>query len=66
MTEKEICQMCTEYSIDTKCDFKDKCKLIALVRENRKLKTELKAVKKELTELKSIRSWELYPDRMGK
>jgi hypothetical protein len=66
MTEKEICKICDNYDVDTKCDFKDKCKLIALVRENRKLKTELKAVKKELTELKSIRSWELYPDRMGK
>ena len=66
MTEKEICQMCAEYSIDIKCDFKDKCKLIALVKENKSLKAELKAVKKELAELKSIRSWELCPDRMGK
>ena len=66
MTEKEICKICDNYSVDIKCDFKNKCKLITLVRENRQLRAELKAVKKELAELKSIRSWELCPDRMGK
>lgn len=66
MTEKEICKLCDNYAVDIKCDFKDKCNLIALVRENNILKAELIAVKKELAELKSIRSWELSPDRMGK
>ena len=73
MTEKEICKICDNYGVDTKCDFKDKCKLIAFVRENKSLKAEIKAIKKELAtvkkefaELKSIRSWELCPDRMGK
>lgn len=66
MKEKEICKLCDNYDVDTKCDFKDKCNLIALVRENKNLKAELKTVKKELAELKTIRSWELSPDRMGK
>lgn len=34
--------------------------------ELEKTKAELEAVKKELAELKSLRSWELYPDMMGK
>ena len=66
MIEKEICKLCDNYAVDIKCDFKDKCKLIALVRENENLKSELRAVKKELAELKMIRSWELSPERMGR
>ena len=66
MTEKEICKLCDNYDVDIKCDFKDSCKLMSLVRENKNLKAELRVVKRELTELKSKRSWELSPDRMGK
>lgn len=66
MTEKEICKLCNNYAVDIKCDFKDKCKLIALVKENKNLKLELRTVKKDLAELKTIRSWELSPERMGR
>ena len=66
MTEKEICKLCDNYDVDIKCDLKDSCKLISLVRENKNLKEELRTVKRELADLKSIRSWELSPDRMGK
>ena len=37
MTEKEVCLMCENYSEDTKCDQKDSCKLMAILKENRKL-----------------------------
>lgn len=50
MTNKEICILCTEYAQDAKCDIKDKCKLIKLNQENRRLKKEITQLKKELFE----------------
>ena len=40
MSDTELCKMCTEYSNETKCDNKENCKLLAIVRENRELKKE--------------------------
>lgn len=59
MTEKELCKMCTEYSVDVPCEEKEKCPLLKILRENKKLKQEIK-------ELKSISNWEKFPDEMGK
>ena len=66
MTEKQVCEMCENYSTDKACEIKDKCELRTLVKENKKLKEELKSVKRELNEMKAISSWEKYPDMMGK
>ncbi len=66
MTNNELCSMCTEYSIETKCDHKDDCKLLGILRENRQLKEELRETKKELSDLQIRKSWEDYPEMMGR
>lgn len=66
MKMREICEMCDNYSKYLPCDNADKCKLKSIFEENRELKAKLKATSKELEELKRIRSWELYPERMGR
>ena len=72
MTKKQLCEMCTEYSIETTCDIKDTCKLQNILNENADLKRQLKQIKKELRQKKKkledleIRqSWERNPERMG-
>ena len=66
MTRKELCEMCTEYSTDTKCDYKETCKLQAILTENAQLKEESKRLRKENQEMKIRESWEKFPDMMGK
>lgn len=66
MTDKELCNMCTEYSTETKCDHKNDCKLLGILRENRQLKEELREIKKELSDLQIRKSWEDYPEMMGR
>ena len=44
MTEKEVCLMCENYSEDTKCDQHDSCKLMEILKENRKLKKKSKPI----------------------
>lgn len=41
MTKKELCMMCDEYSFIDKCEHEDKCKLLALLKENEELKKNL-------------------------
>ena len=66
MTDKELCNMCTEYSTETKCDHKNDCKLLGILRENRQLKEELRETKKELSDLQIRKSWDDYPEMMGR
>ena len=66
MTNKELCNMCTEYSTETKCDHKKDCKLLGILRENRQLKEKLRETKKELSNLQIRKSWEDYPEMMGR
>lgn len=66
MSRKELCMMCAEYSFDTKCEHKKDCKLQAILTENAQLKCENRELKRKLNDLKSARSWDLYPDMMGK
>lgn len=66
MTNNELCKMCTEYSTETKCDHKNDCKLLGILRENRQLKEELREIKKELSDLQIRKSWEDYPEMMGR
>lgn len=66
MTRKELCEMCTEYSADTKCDNIKNCKLQAILTENVSLKAENRELKRKLQDSESARRWEMYPDMMGK
>ena len=45
MTRKELCEMCTEYSTDNKCDNVKNCKLQAILTENASLKAENRELK---------------------
>lgn len=58
MTQKELCEMCTEYSADTKCENKDACKLLNILKEN-------KALKKENEELRHKMSYMINPNAIG-
>lgn len=66
MTRKELCEMCTEYSADTKCENKETCKLQAILTENAQLKAENKRLKKDNNEMQTRERWEKFPDMMGK
>ena len=66
MTRKELCEMCTEYSVDVKCENKETCKLQAILTENAQLKAENTKLRKENQEMRIRESWEKFPDMMGK
>lgn len=66
MTRKELCEMCTEYSSDTKCENKKTCKLQAILTENAQLKVENKRLKKDNNEMQARERWEKFPDMMGR
>lgn len=66
MTGKELCEMCTEYSVDSKCENKETCKLQVILTENARLKAENKKLKKENDEMRIRESWRKFPDMMGK
>ena len=65
MTEKEVCLMCENYSEDTKCDQQDSCKLIAVLKENRKLKKKVSQLKRQLDESELKRSYMVNPSAIG-
>ena len=45
MTSKKLCEMCTEYSADEKCEYKNTCELQKILTENKDLKAENKQLK---------------------
>ena len=65
MTEKELCNMCTEYSQDVKCENKSTCKLLNVVRENKRLIEENKKLKKEVYKLRVKASYMTDPNAIG-
>ena len=65
MTEKEVCLMCENYSEDTKCDQQDSCKLMAVLKENRKLKKKVSQLKRQLDESELKRSYMVNPNAIG-
>lgn len=65
MTEKELCNMCTEYSKDVKCENKPTCKLLNIVRDNKRLTEENKKLKKEVYKLRVERSYMKDPNAIG-
>ena len=65
MTEKEVCLMCENYSEDTKCDRQDSCKLMAVLKENRKLKKKVSRLKCQLDESELKRSYMVNLSAIG-
>lgn len=47
MKSKELCEMCAEYSAETKCEYKKECKMQSILTENERLKHENRKLKKE-------------------
>ena len=66
VTSTDLCKMCTEYSIYSKCEYRKTCKLQKILTENKGLKAENKELKAKVEELEDEKSWRDYPDMMGK
>lgn len=65
MTKKELCNMCNEYSTDTKCEMESDCKLLKIVEENKSLKDECKQLKKQISDFKIQMSYMTDPNAIG-
>lgn len=65
MTEHELCNMCTEYSADVKCENRDACKLLNIIKENQALKKENKDLKRANEELRLNMSYMINPNTIG-
>ena len=65
MTRKELCEMCTDYSTDTKCENKESCKLQAILTENAQLKMVMRIVSAEVFCLTNCRSGNLQTKKEG-
>lgn len=65
MTNKELCQMCTEYSSDTRCENEDNCKLLNILRENEKLKKENRSLRQKNSESELRMSYMYDPNCIG-
>ena len=63
MTSKKLCEMCTEYSADEKCEYKNTCELQKILTENKKLREDNKELR---AKLEVEKSWRDSPDMMGK
>lgn len=66
MTSTELCKMCTEYSICSKCEYRKSCKLQKILKGNKDLKVKNKELKAKVEELEVEKSWRDSPDMMGK
>ena len=66
MTSKKLCEMCTEYSADEKCEYKNTCELQKILTENKDLKEENKQLKAKVEKLEVEKSWWNSPDMMGR
>ena len=66
MTSKKLCEMCTEYSADEKCEYKNTCELQKILTEDKDLKAENKQLKAKVEKLEVEKSWWNSPDMMGR
>lgn len=66
VTSTDLCKMCTEYSIYSKCEYKNTCKLQKILSENKDLKAKNKELRTRIEELETERSWRNSPEMMGK
>lgn len=58
MTERKLCNMCTEYAKGIRCENKDTCALLKIIKEN-------KALKRENAELRQKMSYMIDPNAIG-
>lgn len=65
MNKKDICELCTEYDVEHKCDNEKECRLIALWKENKELKQKVSNLKTELKETKNKMSYMINPNVIG-
>lgn len=65
MKQIELCEMCTEYSKDAKCENKAGCKLLNILKENEKLKKENRSLKAEIADLRLNMSYMINPNAIG-
>ena len=66
MTRKQLCEMCTEYSTEVACENRESCELQKILAENETLRAENKKLHKENEEMRIDKSWEKFPEMMGK
>lgn len=69
MTKKNICENCTEFSVDYDCGFQEKCVLMKLFEENKKLKKSVKNLRDRVKNLEAQNiknSWVNNPEQMGR
>lgn len=66
MTSTELCKMCTEYSIHSKCEYRKSCKLQEILEKNKKLRAENKELREKVKKLETDKQWTDFPDMMGK
>ena len=65
MTQKELCSMCDNYSTDTKCENKESCKLMQMLKENDSLRRENRELKAQVSELRHHMSYMINPCAIG-
>ena len=63
--QREICEMCENYSVDTECEDESRCKIAELVKENNRLKAEVKRLKTENSNLQLKMSYMHDPNAIG-
>lgn len=66
MTSTELCKMCTEYSIHSKCEYRKSCKVQEILEKNKKLRAENKELREKVKKLETDKQWTDFPDMMGK
>lgn len=66
MKSTDVCKMCTEYSIHSRCEYRKTCKLRKILKENKDLKAKNKELKAKVEELEANKKWLDLPDEMGK
>ena len=66
VTSTELCKMCTEYSIHSKCEYRKSCKLQEILEKNKKLRAENKELREKVKKLETDKQWTDFPDMMGK
>lgn len=66
MKSTDVCKMCTEYSIHSRCGYKKTCKLQKILKENTKLRAENRKLRAKTEELEANKKRLDFPDEMGK
>lgn len=66
MKKKELCSICTEYSVEEKCENMSSCELQKILLENKELKKQNAYLRRQLSDMRVMESWEKFPDMMGK